>query len=241
MVQPSILIIDDDQKLNALLVEYLKGFGLRATAATDAEAGLRAVRTERPDLVILDVMLPGMDGFEVCRVLRRESAIPIVMLTARGEVMDRIVGLELGADDYVPKPFEPRELVARVQSVLRRHAGGPPPEVADHGRLVVDFGRRSVVLDGAAVELTTTEFEVLALLVRNPGKVLSRDVILDELRGIEWESYNRAVDVVVSRLRGKLGDDPKQPALLKTVWGVGYVFIGEGSGPIPPAAGAPGG
>ena len=229
-MHPAILIIDDDQKLNALLVDYLKGFGFRPTAVTDPEAGLRAVRTERPDLVILDVMLPGLDGFEVCRILRRESSVPIVMLTARGEVMDRIVGLELGADDYIPKPFEPRELVARIQSVLRRHAGGGPPETARYGRLAVDFNRRSVLLDGAPVELTTTEFQVLALLVRNPGKVLSREIILEELRGIEWESYNRAVDVVVSRLRHKLGDDPKQPELFKTVWGAGYVFIGEAEG-----------
>jgi DNA-binding response OmpR family regulator len=229
-VDQTLLIIDDDSKLNALLGDYLKGFGFRTTSATQPEEGLKALRREHPDLVILDVMLPGMDGFEVCRAIRKESAVPIIMLTARGEVTDRIVGLELGADDYVPKPFEPRELVARIQSVLRRHAGAGQPEVMRCGRLTVDAGRRSVLLDGTPVDLTTTEFEVLALLVRHPGKVLSRETILEELRGLEWESYNRTVDVAVSRLRHKLGDDPKTPRLLKTVWGAGYVFIGEAEG-----------
>lgn len=223
----TLLIIDDDEKLNALLTDYLKGFGFHATSATHPAEGLKALRRDPPDLVILDVMLPGMDGFEVCKAIRRESTVPIVMLTARGEVMDRIVGLELGADDYLAKPFEPRELVARIQSVLRRHAGAAAPETLRRGRLTVDTARRAVLLDGVPVELTTTEFEVLALLVRHPGKVLSREAILEDLRGIEWESYNRAVDVVVSRLRHKLGDDPKNPSLFKTVWGAGYVFIGD--------------
>ncbi|MBI5016874.1 MAG: response regulator transcription factor [Deltaproteobacteria bacterium] len=226
----AILIIDDDAKLNTLLEDYLRGFGFRASSVTDPGEGLRRIRRDPPDLVILDVMMPGMDGFEACKTIRRESAVPIVMLTARGEVMDRIVGLELGADDYLPKPFEPRELVARIQSVLRRHAGTGPPEVLRCGPLTIDLGRRSVLLDGAPVDLTTTEFEVLALFARNPGKVLTREAILEELRGIEWESYNRAVDVVISRLRHKLGDDPKYPRLFKTVWGAGYAFIGEAGG-----------
>lgn len=225
----TILIIDDDKKLNALLTDYLKRFGFETDSATTPEEGLKALRRQPPDLVILDVMLPGMNGFEVCKTIRRESAVPIIMLTARGEVMDRIIGLELGADDYIPKPFEPRELVARMQSVLRRRKDEFSTDVLQCGRLAIDVGRRSLRIDGEAVELTTTEFEVLALFVQNRGKVLSRETILDKLRGIEWESYNRSVDVVVSRLRRKLGDDPKSPTYFRTVRGAGYVFIEETS------------
>jgi DNA-binding response OmpR family regulator len=147
------------------------------------------------------------------------------MLTARGLVTDKIVGLELGADDYLPKPFEPRELVARIQSVLRRARGGDEPPVKKFGRLEVDFSKRSAKLDGALVDLTTNEFAALALMVKNSGKVLNRDQILQELRGMEYDAFNRSVDITMSRLRHKLRDDPKNPSFIKTVWGTGYVFI----------------
>jgi DNA-binding response OmpR family regulator len=229
-VKPLVLIIDDDAKLNALLGTYLADFGMRTVAAVTPEQGLRALHANRPDLIILDVMLPGMSGFDLCRTIRRTDSVPIVMLTARGEVADRIVGLELGADDYLPKPFEPRELVARIQSVLRRpHA--VEREVRRFGPLVVDLARRAATLAGAPVELTTNEFEVLRLLTDRPGEVLDRDRILETLRGIEHEAFNRTVDVTVSRLRQKLGDDPKSPRFVRTVWGAGYVFIAQQTPP----------
>jgi DNA-binding response OmpR family regulator len=222
-----ILIIDDDKKLNKLLREFLSGFGFEVLAATHPEEGLRAIRNHGPDLVVLDVMLPDMNGFEVCKIIRQSHTLPIIMLTARGETTDRIVGLELGADDYLSKPFEPRELVARIQAILRRTARSDILQVQSFGRLSVDFGRRTAFLDDQALLLTTNEFAALALLVRHPGRVLDRDQILQELRGIDSEAFNRSVDITISRLRQKLGDDPKSPAFIKTVWGTGYAFIGE--------------
>jgi DNA-binding response OmpR family regulator len=220
-----VLIIDDDVRLNALLTEYLGRFAFRVRTATHPEAGLRALTAEPPDVLILDVMLPGMDGLAVCRKVRETSRIPIIMLTARGDVADRIVGLEVGADDYLPKPFEPRELVARLQAVLRR--GGPDDaDVVRVGGLVVDRAARAARLDGRTLELTTAEFELLAFLARHPGKVLSRGRIMEGTHGIDWQAYDRSVDVLVSRLRQKLGDDPKQPAWIRTVRSVGYSFIG---------------
>ncbi|HET6370877.1 MAG TPA: response regulator transcription factor [Nitrospiria bacterium] len=223
----TILIIDDDVKLTRLLIDFLKDFGFKAVSATRPEEGLKRLRQEAPDLVILDVMLPGMSGFDVCKTIRQSESVPIIMLTARGEVTDKVVGLELGADDYLPKPFEPRELVARIQSVLRRARGIDKGPIKRFGRLEVDFSKRVARLDGADLDLTTNEFAALALLVRNKGKVLNRDQILDELRGMECEAFNRSVDITMSRLRHKLGDDPKNPVFIKTVWGTGYVFIGE--------------
>ena len=224
-----VFIIDDDERLNALLTEYLGRFGFSVRTAKHPEAGLRALKAEPPDLVILDVMLPGMDGLAVCRKVRETSKVPIIMLTARGDVADRIVGLEVGADDYLPKPFEPRELVARIQAVLRR--GGP--EDADvvrvgGGALVVDRTARVAELHGRALELTTAEFELLAFLARHPGRVLSRGRIMEGTHGIDWQAYDRSVDVLVSRLRQKLGDDPKRSAWIRTVRSVGYSFIGGG-------------
>jgi len=221
-----ILIIDDDAKLNQLLIGFLSDFGFKVAAATRPEEGLKKLKQESPDLIILDVMLPGMNGFEVCKKIREGYTVPIIMLTARGEVTDKIVGLELGADDYLPKPFEPRELVARIQSVLRRAQGIEKEQVKRFGRLEIDFARRAVKLDEAAVDLTSNEFAALALLARNSGKVLNRDQILEELRGIEWDAFNRSVDITMSRLRHKLNDDPKNPSFIKTVWATGYVFIG---------------
>ena len=225
----TILIIDDDEKLNKLLTEFLGDFGFKTLSAIHPEDGLKKLKHKSPDLVILDVMLPGMDGFEVCKTIRQDSSIPIIMLTARGELMDKVVGLELGADDYLPKPFEPRELVARIHSVLRRANKIDDSRPHVFGSLEIDYGKHTVILDARNVELTTNEFAALALLARSPGKVFNRDEILQELRGIDCDAFNRSVDITMSRLRQKLNDDPKSPIFIKTVWGTGYVFIGEQS------------
>jgi len=223
-----VLLIDDDERLNALLTKYLSRFGFAVRAATHPEQGLRALRSDPPDVVILDVMLPDVDGFTVCRKIRESSRVPIVMLTARGDVTDRIVGLELGADDYLPKPFEPRELLARMQAILRRGGDGETRERLRLGDLEVNWAKRSVHMSGRDLGLTSAEFEVLGLLVRNRGRVLSRDRIINETRGIDWEAFDRSIDVLISRLRQKLGDDPKHPVFIRTVRGAGYLFIGGG-------------
>jgi DNA-binding response OmpR family regulator len=219
-----VLVIDDDRKLCGLLSAYLGTSGFEVFTAGTAEDGFRSVRAEQPDIVVLDVMLPGTDGFEVCRTIRRTSSVPIIMLTARGDVTDRVVGLELGADDYVPKPFEPRELVARIQAILRR--GRPTEEAWKFGALRVDPERRSAFLDDQPIPLTTAEFDLLELLIRSRGRVLSRGNILDEVKGEAWDAFDRSIDVLVSRLRQKLDDDPRQPRYVRTVRGSGYAFVG---------------
>jgi DNA-binding response OmpR family regulator len=221
-----VLIIDDDEKLNTLLDEYLGRFGFSVRAAVHPEEGLRALKSDAPDIVILDVMLPEIDGFAVCRKVRENSRVPIIMLTARGDVMDRILGLEMGADDYLPKPFEPRELMARMQAVLRRGGNAAKEDRVRAGPLEVNWTTRSASLDGQVLSMTSAEFELLGLLVRNRGRVLTRDRILDETRGIDWEAYDRSIDVLVSRIRQKLGDDPRQPSFIRTVRRIGYAFIG---------------
>jgi len=228
--RPRVLLIDDDEALGALLTEYLGQFGFAVKAVARPEEGLQSIADAPPDIVVLDVMLPGMDGFEVCRKLRETSRVPIVMLTARGGVMDRIVGLELGADDYLPKPFEPRELVARLQAVLRRGGEGEAGESVKVGPLEIQWDSRTTRLDGRPLELTTAEFELLSLLVKSRGRVLSRERILEATRGLDFEAYDRSIDVLVSRLRQKLGDDPRRPVFIKTLRGVGYRFIGGGRG-----------
>ena len=225
-VSGKILIIDDDEKLNQLLTDYLGKMGFTVLTATLPSTGFEKLKGENPDLVILDVMLPEMDGFEVCRSIRQASSTPVIMLTARGEVMDRIVGLEIGADDYLPKPFEPRELVARIQAILRRIQVKSKSEIKTIGALSIDFHKYEVRVDEKLVRLTLNEFECLVLLVKNNGKTLNRDQIIEELRGIEWDAFNRSVDITMSRLRQKLGDDPKNPRFIKTIWGTGYLFIG---------------
>jgi OmpR family response regulator RpaB len=219
---PRILLIDDDEQLGPPLAAYFQRFELTLEQAVRPSAGLARLREGGFDAAILDVMLPEMDGFELCRTIRRDSDLPIVMLTARGDVMDRVVGLELGADDYLPKPFEPRELVARVQTVLRRRAPAAAPAadpaVLRFEGLEIDPARRSVARQGTTVELTGTEFELLHLLAREPGRVFSRDDILNQLRGHEAELYTRAVDIVVSRLRRKL--EPLDA--IKTLRNAGY-------------------
>jgi DNA-binding response OmpR family regulator len=222
------LLIDDDEKLGDLLQTFFQRFDLDLKVAHDPEKGLVMLAAEKPDLVILDVMLPGQDGFQVCRTIRKTNAVPIVMLTARGEVTDRIVGLELGADDYLPKPFEPRELVARIQNVLRRSATQKPQGSELHyAGLSIDLDRRSALLDGETLELTTMEYQLLVLFAQNPGTTYTRDEILNELRGIDAQLFSRSVDILVSRLRQKLGDTSKQARFIKTVWGTGYAFIGQ--------------
>lgn len=221
----TLLLVEDDVRLQELLQEYLAPFGYKTRAVGDGAAGLAALDEHKPDLVVLDVMLPGMNGFEVCRAIRKRSSVPIIMLTARGDVMDRVAGLEIGADDYLSKPFEPRELVARIQTVLRRANGGSAPRQGRFGRLRVDYDGREAFLDGKNLSLTTNEFNALAYLTRNPGKALDRDALMQELRGLESESFNRSVDITMSRLRQKLGDDPKAPEFIKTVWGEGYLFM----------------
>ena len=220
---PRILLIDDDAQLGPPLAAYFARFDMSLVCALRPSEGLALLRSPTRqgafDAAILDVMLPQMDGFELCRTIRKESAIPIIMLTARGEVMDRVVGLELGADDYVPKPFEPRELVARVQTVLRRRAPSTPTATRlEFEGLVIDPATRTVLRQGTSLDLTSTEFDLLHLLARDAGKVFTRDDILNHLRGHEAELYTRAVDIVVSRLRKKL--EPLDA--IKTLRNAGY-------------------
>jgi len=228
----TLLMIDDDVRLAQLLKTYLSKHGFELIIAENGEAGLRMLRDRSPQLVILDVMLPGKDGFDVCREIRKQSQVPLIMLTARGETTDRIVGLELGADDYLPKPFEPRELVARIQSILKRaEPRVPHGEKLRLGELELDPGARIVKAGGQIIDLSTTEFDLLELLMRNSGRVLSRDDIMDQLRGQDWEAFDRSIDIAVSRLRSKIGDDPKSPRYLKTVRKKGYLLTGgEGGG-----------
>jgi DNA-binding response OmpR family regulator len=224
-----VLIIDDDERLNGLLRDYLRRFGFSVRTVTHPADGLRALKAEPPDLLVLDIMLPDTDGLAVCRKVRETSRLPIIMLTARGDVSDRILGLELGADDYLPKPFEPRELVARMQAVLRRGARDDE-EIVRVGPMEVNWTTRSATLHDRPLALTTAEFELLGLMVRNRGRVLSRDRIMEALRGIDWEAFDRSIDILVSRLRQKLGDDARQPTFIQTVRGVGYSFTGRSRG-----------
>ncbi|MCH9693017.1 MAG: response regulator transcription factor [Gammaproteobacteria bacterium] len=223
-----VLLIDDDRKHSELLQAYFERFGINLVCASDAEEGFRKLNREDPDLLLLDVMLPGKDGFEICREVRKSSNLPIIMLTARGDVIDRVSGLELGADDYIGKPFEPRELVARVQALLRRSdsSSGSSGKLEFDG-LSIDADSRTVHVDGELVELTSMEFELLLILARRHGKKLSRDDILSELRGIDAAILTRSVDIMISRLRSKLGDSVKPPKYIQTIWGRGYSFVGS--------------
>ena len=223
---PRLLLIDDDEQLGAPLAAYFRRFEFDLQHATRPSDGLKRLRGGGFDVAILDVMLPEMDGFELCRTIRKDSQIPIVMLTARGDVMDRVVGLELGADDYLPKPFEPRELLARIQTILRRAApanGHGARQLRFEGGLDVDLDRRTVQRGAETLELTSTEFELLVMLAQSPGKVFSRDDILERLRGQSAEDiHTRAVDILVSRLRRKL--EPLD--CIKTLRNAGYTFAG---------------
>ena len=220
----TILVVDDEAKIVKTVRAYLENAGFRVVTAGDGQAALTAFRHERPALVVLDLGLPGIGGLDVARTLRKESSVPIIMLTARVDETDRLIGLELGADDYVTKPFSPRELVARVRAVLRRAGGereqAPPPIVA--GEITIDLERRQVMVGGRAVDLTPTEFELMTLLARHPGRVFSRLELLDRVQGYAFEGYERTVDAHVKNLRQKIEPDPKRPRYVVTVFGVGY-------------------
>jgi DNA-binding response OmpR family regulator len=228
-MQALILVVDDEPKIVRLARDYLERDGFRVLSAGDGPTALGMARAEKPDLIVLDIMLPGMDGWEVCRRLRRETDVPIIMLTARAEESDQIVGLELGADDYVTKPFSPRALVARVRAVLRRAQGQvQAPVVVRLGGLEIDLQSRRVSLEGQLLQLTPNEFKLLALLARHPGQTLTREQLLDELHGAAYPSFDRSIDSHIKNLRRKLHAGPDQPVNIETVYGVGYRFVVPG-------------
>src|SRR6476660_8677449 len=239
----TILVVDDEPKIADLARDYLEHAGFTVRTAGDGEAALTAVRRDRPDLVVLDLGLPGIDGLDVTRTIRRDSNLPVIMLTARADELDKLLGLELGADDYLTKPFSPRELVARVRAVLRRADASAAPggdETIRAGDVVLDLPRMRTELDGAsvdlgarprqvgddgrAVELTPTEFTLLTALARQPGRIFTRSQLLDAVHGVAFESYERAIDAHVKNIRRKIEPDPRSPRYLQTVYGVGYRF-----------------
>jgi DNA-binding response OmpR family regulator len=221
----TILVVDDDKRIVRLVRDYLETAGFRVVTAYDGSTALAIFRHEIPDLVVLDLNLPGVDGLDVARAIRKERNTPIIMLTARVEETDRIVGLELGADDYVTKPFSPRELVARVRAVLRRLGENEPiSPLIRSGELVIDPDRRLVTVSGQAVNLTNTEFDLLTVLARTPGRVFTRMELLDRVQGYAYEGYERTVDVHIKNLRQKIEPDPKHPLYIVTVYGAGYRF-----------------
>jgi DNA-binding response OmpR family regulator len=219
-----ILLIDDDSRLAAMVSEYLAGAGYRVATAASGETGLERLAKEPYDALVLDLSLPDIDGLEVCRRLRARSDVPVLMLTARGDAMDRIVGLELGADDYLPKPFEPRELLARLKAILRRGKRAAKDPVLTFGRLEIDRGARAVRVAGKEKPLTSFQFALLVALAENAGRVLSRDALMDLIRGEKLDAFDRSIDVHVSRIRAAIEDDPKKPRRIITVRGAGYVF-----------------
>jgi DNA-binding response OmpR family regulator len=223
-----VLLVEDDTRLAQLTARYLETHGVLVTVASDGIEGQAEALRRQYDCVVLDLMLPGRDGIEVTRELRARTDVPIVMVTARGEEADRVLGLEVGADDYVTKPFSPRELLARIRATVRRTRGqaGPAQQTIQVGGLSLDPARMTVTLDGKAIEVTAYEFSILRALASRPGRVLSREQLLDVAKGSAELSFDRSIDVHVSRLRAKLGDDSRNPKLLKTVRGVGYLLAG---------------
>ena len=224
----TVLVVDDEPKIRDLVREYLEHAGFAVLTAADGNSALATTRTRHPDVIVLDLGLPGMDGIDVARSVRRDSSVPIVMLTARDDELDRVLGLEIGADDYVTKPFSPRELVARVRAILRRvdHDLEPSERIEAAG-VSIDLGRMKVEADGRTVELTPTEFALLVALARQPGRIFTRSQLLDAVHGIAFESYERAIDAHVKNLRRKLEPDPARPRYVLTVYGVGYRFAEE--------------
>lgn len=222
----TILIVEDERKLAQGLQAYLENSGYETLVASDGPSGLMLARRAKPDLILLDVMLPGMNGFDVCRTLRQESGVPIIMLTARVEEVDTLLGLELGADDYVSKPFSPRQVVARIRAVLRRASGElEPPNVIRRGNAEIDLDRRQVTIDGSAIEaLTPSEFDLLAVLMRNAGRPLARTTLLDALQDGGSEAFDRTIDAHIKNIRRKIEPDPSQPRYILTVYGIGYKF-----------------
>ena len=224
----TILVVDDEKRIAHLVRDYLENAGFRVALAYDGKTAMAQFRHEQPDLIVLDLNLPGMDGIDVARAVRKERNTPIIMLTARVEETDRIVGLELGADDYVTKPFSPRELVARVRAVLRRVGDdSPPTPLLRAGDLAIDLEKRIVTRDGNMIELTTTEFDLLVVLARAPGRVFRRLELLDRVQGEAFEGYERTIDVHVKNLRKKVELDPRHPTYILTVYGAGYRFVDE--------------
>ena len=217
-----ILVVDDEPKIVRLVADYLEAAGFTVLTARSGDEALMRVRTDAPDLVVLDLGLPGLDGLDVTRAIRRSGELPIIVLTARDDETDRIIGLELGADDYVTKPFSPRELVARVRAVLRRHAGAGESEVLRAGDLLLDVPRMRVTRGDQAVELTATEFTLLAAMARQPGRVFTRTQLLDVIHGVAFESFERAIDAHIKNIRRKLEPEPRSPRYLLTIYGVGY-------------------
>lgn len=223
----TVLIIDDDEKLVRMLTSYLADFGLKVAGAHSPSTGLRLLKQTNPDLIVLDVMLPEKNGLEVCKEIRSQSDTPILMLSARGEISDKVVGLELGADDYMAKPFEPRELVARIQSILKRvhRRGNTQNEKIEASDLLIDIDQRTVTRGDEDIVMSTAEFDVLRLLASNPKRVYTRDQIVAQVHGEDWVTSDRGPDIIISRIRDKLGDDPKQPRYIRTIRGVGYKFL----------------
>lgn len=230
----TILIVDDDAKLRELLNEYLASYGFDILMLPDGLKVLKTIQLKAPDLVILDIMLPNQDGLEVLKEIRMQSQIPVIMLTAKGEDEDRIVGLELGADDYLPKPFNPRELLARIKAVLRR------PSLIDTrvtkkrddpivrlGGMVLNKAKHTLMAEGKEVELSSTEYKLLKVLMTHPNTVMSRDRLMNTARGRDFMAFDRSIDVHISKLRAKLETDPRKPKHIKTIWGTGYMFVDE--------------
>ncbi len=224
----TILVVDDEPEIVRLARDYLEHAGFAVLAAGDGSSAVTLARTRRPDLVVLDLGLPGLDGLDVTRTLRRDSSIPIIMLTARAEESDKLVGLELGADDYITKPFSPKELVARVRAVLRRVEGlAQGAETIRVGGVELDVPRMHATVEGRRVELTPTEFQLLATMARQPGRIFTRSQLLDAVHGVAFESYERAIDAHVKNIRRKIEPDPRSPRYLLTVFGVGYRFTDD--------------
>lgn len=222
----TILIVDDEPKIVQLARDYLRHAGFQVQSAADGPAALASIRAVKPDLVVLDLGLPGMDGLDVLRALRKDSNIPVIVLTARGEETDKLIGLELGADDYMVKPFSPKELVARVRAVLRRleNSASPAGEMIRAADIALDLPRMRVTVGARPVELTPTEFQLLATLAREPGRIFTRSALLDAVRGVAFESYERAIDAHIKNIRRKIEPDPHEPRYILMVYGVGYKF-----------------
>lgn len=229
MNKPRVLVVDDEPQMVGIVAYAFETQGFEVLTAYDGEQALQKINSEQLDLVLLDVMLPRIDGFEICRIVRQNTTLPVILLTARKEEEDVIHGLELGADDYMTKPFNPRELVARVRAVLRRTAGATAPaaELLRAGALALDIEGHQATLDGRPLELTPTEFELLAVLLRNPGRAFTRLELLDRVQGDAYEGYERTIDAHIKNLRAKLGDEPRRPRYIQTVFGVGYKLGAE--------------